>query len=678
MVIRVPVFRHVETGTDGRFSIPVKPGLWEVQVVRRGFVLREEILPITIESEGDYELNVMLIADNEPPIIVHQPSGGYTFGEPMIVEAQVTDNHEVRGVAVRLFREFVEDTVIFAEGKMDVEGEIGSAEAGADLEIGSDAPPPPVTPVKEEEGAEVEPARPQILDPSFSPIFDDAIDVPIDLKPPRPGYFAYIPMETADGTNYRVDLRHHLGGPFPKNIESIRYIIQAIDVASGYAVSPENASEAMYTVPLTIPQTISGTVTVNGRPLAGLTINFSDRETLRLFTLTDADGSYQIPAVVGMNIVAISFSFGHQIVFPERGFHEVNVQAGGHVEGIDFRLKALQSEPPVPFATGRAEAIRRTVEDLNGDAAVDIFDLTLIGLNFGKKIEQAAAAGASLEANPDVNGDGVVNIIDLVLVAKRFGEKLAKGAPSPPIRTIDVQMEAILLNRTRATATLALKLETDVDVRGVQFDLALDSDKVKLLAVEKGDLLDTDESQSFWHQPELQRNLARGIANVALGAKAKAKFSHASGQLAIITLQLDGASFGDRAEIRIENLLLVDADGRGVLTRTQPIPLDLESLIQPEQDLLLQNYPNPFNPETWIPYQITQDATVRIDIYNTLGQVVRTLDLGHRPVGVYVSRGRAAYWDGTNNFGERVASSVYFYAIKAGSFHAVKRMVILK
>ena len=193
MVIRVPVFRHVETGTDGRFSIPVKPGLWEVQVVRRGFVLREEILPITIESEGDYELNVMLIADNEPPIIVHQPSGGYTFGEPMIVEAQVTDNHEVRGVAVRLFREFVEDTVIFAEGKMDVEGEIGSAEAGADLEIGSDAPPPPVTPVKEEEGAEVEPARPQILDPSFSPIFDDAIDVPIASQTTSPRLLCVYP-----------------------------------------------------------------------------------------------------------------------------------------------------------------------------------------------------------------------------------------------------------------------------------------------------------------------------------------------------------------------------------------------------------------------------------------------------------------------------------------------------
>jgi flagellar hook assembly protein FlgD len=92
----------------------------------------------------------------------------------------------------------------------------------------------------------------------------------------------------------------------------------------------------------------------------------------------------------------------------------------------------------------------------------------------------------------------------------------------------------------------------------------------------------------------------------------------------------------------------------------------------------MQNYPNPFNPETWIPYQISKDATVRIEIYNTLGQVVRALDVGHQLAGVYANRERAAYWDGTNNFGERVASGIYFYAIQAGDYRAVKRMVIMK
>ena len=98
--------------------------------------------------------------------------------------------------------------------------------------------------------------------------------------------------------------------------------------------------------------------------------------------------------------------------------------------------------------------------------------------------------------------------------------------------------------------------------------------------------------------------------------------------------------------------------------------------ITPAQSVLLQNYPNPFNPETWIPYHLKEADSVSIAIYDTAGGLVRTLYLGHRDVGVYVSRSKAAYWDGKNEVGERVASGIYFYNITAGSFSAIKKMVI--
>ena len=53
-----------------------------------------------------------------------------------------------------------------------------------------------------------------------------------------------------------------------------------------------------------------------------------------------------------------------------------------------------------------------------------------------------------------------------------------------------------------------------------------------------------------------------------------------------------------------------------------------DSIGQPTQNLLLQNYPNPFNPETWIPYQLSEDSQVSVSIYDTTGQLVRTLSLG--------------------------------------------------
>ena len=98
----------------------------------------------------------------------------------------------------------------------------------------------------------------------------------------------------------------------------------------------------------------------------------------------------------------------------------------------------------------------------------------------------------------------------------------------------------------------------------------------------------------------------------------------------------------------------------------------------PSETTLSANYPNPFNPETWIPYQLSNTSDVRITIYDARGRVVRVLDLGHQRAGYYTSRSRAAYWDGRNNRGERVASGLYFYHLRADTLSLLRRMVILK
>ena len=96
------------------------------------------------------------------------------------------------------------------------------------------------------------------------------------------------------------------------------------------------------------------------------------------------------------------------------------------------------------------------------------------------------------------------------------------------------------------------------------------------------------------------------------------------------------------------------------------------------ENALLANYPNPFNPETWIPYQLSEAADVTVSIYSVNGALVRTLALGHQSAGTYRSRSRAAYWDGRNDFGERVASGLYFYTLTAGDFTATRKMLIRK
>ena len=132
-----------------------------------------------------------------------------------------------------------------------------------------------------------------------------------------------------------------------------------------------------------------------------------------------------------------------------------------------------------------------------------------------------------------------------------------------------------------------------------------------------------------------------------------------------------------QSPIRLVDLQLADSLTRSIPVNVVGEPVSMTNLF-PAEPMLLQNYPNPFNPETWIPYQIPVDSEVVISIYDAEGERVRQLDLGYQHVGSYINRGRAAYWDGTDTYGERVASGVYFYQIRAGAFSATRKMAILK
>jgi hypothetical protein len=85
------------------------------------------------------------------------------------------------------------------------------------------------------------------------------------------------------------------------------------------------------------------------------------------------------------------------------------------------------------------------------------------------------------------------------------------------------------------------------------------------------------------------------------------------------------------------------------------------------------NTPNPFNPETVIAFDLPQDSSVRLEIYDALGQKVRTLVSGALATGAH----RFA-WDGRDARGSQVSSGVYFYRLQAGEYVQTRRMLLLK
>jgi flagellar hook assembly protein FlgD len=82
--------------------------------------------------------------------------------------------------------------------------------------------------------------------------------------------------------------------------------------------------------------------------------------------------------------------------------------------------------------------------------------------------------------------------------------------------------------------------------------------------------------------------------------------------------------------------------------------------------------------QKWIPFKLATDSPVTISIYGQKGQLIRNINLGEKRAGSYITKDKAAYWDGKNDLGERVSSGVYFYTLKAGEFKATRQMLIVK
>ena len=95
--------------------------------------------------------------------------------------------------------------------------------------------------------------------------------------------------------------------------------------------------------------------------------------------------------------------------------------------------------------------------------------------------------------------------------------------------------------------------------------------------------------------------------------------------------------------------------------------------VVPLANALGQNYPNPFNPGTTIRFDLAESASVTLRVYDSLGQVVRTLAEASLPAGSY-----SRTWDGRDARGLRVGSGVYYYELRAGAFTSMKKMILLQ
>ncbi|MCZ6676062.1 MAG: right-handed parallel beta-helix repeat-containing protein [Candidatus Poribacteria bacterium] len=330
---------------------------------------------------------------------------------------------------------------------------------------------------------------------------------------------------------------------------------------------------------------------------------------------------------------------------------------------VDFTLTATVSETPIfpPW-------------DVNEDGVTDIADLVVVGRQFG--------AAALTNPRADVNGDGGVDVLDFVVVASHFGERSENRQNATPTVIHSPASARVWLEPyptpDSPPGVLQARLRTSViggAIYGGRFNLSVSPGAAQVTEIQRGAGVQSDQ-RVYW-QGSKADNEGTDSANDGIA------FTHlrdvqgiaGSVELAVVTLQVTDLR---AAMLSIERIQLVDASGSQIHTAVEMGSLSGEAMLIPNQSVLLPNYPNPFNPETWMPYQLAKPAHVRISIYDARGVILRQLDVGHRAAGSYLSRHRAAYWDGRNRYGERVSSGVYFYYIEAGDFHATRKMSVVK
>ncbi|MCE2394524.1 T9SS type A sorting domain-containing protein [Candidatus Poribacteria bacterium] len=298
------------------------------------------------------------------------------------------------------------------------------------------------------------------------------------------------------------------------------------------------------------------------------------------------------------------------------------------------------------FTYHRSQEGQITFSDFGGD----IKKITLILINLRPDVEEVVIPGGT------------------------FGGSVSYMAGRPP---------------AGALSTPTLSQEGDASVR-VQWQLEdlTDIREVAIVRKRYTSLIETDEPMPFQTAAEVLNAADRnedGIpdADINIAGRVNATDTYFEDTTIFQDINVASTSF-DPVNTRYF-YAVVPVDAIGIMGMPSIDPNGITPIFNPPdipaapmQTRLFQSYPNPFNPDVWIPYELGEEASVSVEIYNISGQLVRTLHVGMKQRGQYISRDKAVYWDGRNQLGERATSGVYFYVLKAGDYASMRKMAILK
>ena len=294
--------------------------------------------------------------------------------------------------------------------------------------------------------------------------------------------------------------------------------------------------------------------------------------------------------------------------------------------------------------------------DINADCSRNIADVVyLINYIF-------THGAAPLPANAgDVNGDCSIDIADAVY----YIGWIFSGGPEPVRGCVYSGLFAkqysgaadVNYSTVSGSETTLLTLAADCDraIRGVQLEFNI-----------VGDANVVDVTSNIAGLQEFHSTVD-GVLKVGL-LDVTGNASIPAGQHDFVRISYTG-----KGEFTLVSAIVVGEDAGKMNVTIKSVGAGATNGTLPSVFALSQNIPNPFNPTTEISYALPNASSVRLEVLNVLGQVVRTLVDEFQTAGNH-----QAVWDGRDDNYQEVSSGVYFYRIAAGEYAETRKMVLMK
>ena len=397
------------------------------------------------------------------------------------------------------------------------------------------------------------------------------------------------------------------------------------------------------------------------------------------------------PGDVTVTVAAAGFNAGSDITFTKDGTALDAVADDDGVAKLDITMSAAGTvtvsasdgrwdtdELSITFVEAPAEPTRMAYVDADGNAIYLIADGDMtVGVD--DFLALVAAYGSSegddnYNIQADVDDDGDVDVDDFLTFITSFGKEAVGPSTKPLVLLPGVNENAEFSLSLGSERVVAGELvAVDVSLANVQalmgygFALNYETDKFEFVSVAPADedLLKSTGGETLFHHI-----VADGHITVANGVYNGTAVSGGGDVVRFVFRVL--REFEDNARFEIADGLVFDPSQ---LQNPAVVAGVLELQSTPREFALHQNFPNPFNPDTTIKYDLAESADVTLQIYNVLGQVVRTLVASEaQNAGRYQIR-----WNGMDDRGVPVSSGIYFYRISAeGKFQNVRKLMLLK